>query len=330
MADSQVKTKRNTTIDFAKGLTILLMLWGHLCPDTIWINTFHMPLFFILSGYFTKDESFKTTLVKKARGLLIPYLIMELILVVSSVIFIGIRDNLSFSNLTDWAMPIVLPRLQGTLLANNMCISWFVWVLFAASCLYGLINKLRKRLPVLYALIIIICSICGYFFCTSWLFRPYRWDVVLYVIPFLAVGHLYRLFQPNIKNYLKWILLAVSLIIWIVDIIFTDEYAIAMSALGFYPLTLFGAIGGTYVVVFICSLLDKIPVLNTVIRWFGQNTVVIICFAVVPTNVMEWYDDAYTGNVVLSFIIQIAIVSVLILLKNGIQLLTHKLKEEYT
>lgn len=46
-------TKRIAWIDMAKAIAILLMVVGHEVGGSIytWIFSFHMPLFFILSGY---------------------------------------------------------------------------------------------------------------------------------------------------------------------------------------------------------------------------------------------------------------------------------------
>ena len=328
MAEAITK-KRNTVLDFAKGLTILLMLWEHLYPGNSWIMTFHMPLFFIISGYFLKEESFKTTVIKKAKGLLIPYFVMEFILIVSLVIYTAIQNHYTLQGDKSWMWHIITVKLRGTFLVENMCISWFVWVLFGGTCLYALINKLMKKLPVIYAMLIIACSIIGYVVSNDWGFYPYRWDVVLYVIPFIAIGHLYKLYgEELIQGYVRWILLGVSLVVWLVDIYFTDSYSIAMCHYGIYPLTLIGAICGTYVVINICSLLDRIPVLNTVIRWYGRNTLVIMCFAVVVSNAMEWYYENDIKSAAISFVIQLAIVSLLIAFWNSIKGIIKSLKKD--
>ena len=61
--------QRNMGIDYSKGFAVFLMVVGHLIPSEsmlyYWIYSFHMPLFFVLSGYcFTIDgKSIKLTLV---------------------------------------------------------------------------------------------------------------------------------------------------------------------------------------------------------------------------------------------------------------------------
>ena len=52
--------KRLEWIDLAKGIGIILMIIGHMpsIPSAVhnWIFSFHMPLFFFLSGYMFKKK----------------------------------------------------------------------------------------------------------------------------------------------------------------------------------------------------------------------------------------------------------------------------------
>lgn len=65
-------------IDCLKGIGIILVVLGHLKPGIYiekWIYSFHMFLFFFLSGYVHKKRSSFSEQVKlSAKGLLIPYL----------------------------------------------------------------------------------------------------------------------------------------------------------------------------------------------------------------------------------------------------------------
>ena len=50
-----MESKRNTTMSIVKGLAIILMVLGHAeAPGqiTTFIYLFHMPVFFMASGYF--------------------------------------------------------------------------------------------------------------------------------------------------------------------------------------------------------------------------------------------------------------------------------------
>lgn len=69
---------RDQTVDIAKGVGIFLVVLGHFSTfgdaQYHYIYLFHMPLFFFLSGMFTRQTNVKECLPKRARRLLIPYL----------------------------------------------------------------------------------------------------------------------------------------------------------------------------------------------------------------------------------------------------------------
>ncbi|MBD5104989.1 MAG: acyltransferase family protein, partial [Ruminococcaceae bacterium] len=71
--------KRDATSDIAKAIGILLMILGHCngIPFIVrnFIFSFHMPLFFILSGFFFKPKPIREIALSGSRHLVRPYLI---------------------------------------------------------------------------------------------------------------------------------------------------------------------------------------------------------------------------------------------------------------
>ena len=73
-------------IDFARGLVVIFIVFGHVMPDcdarTI-IFTFHIPFFFIMAGYVLNVEKwsqkFGDFTKKIAKRLLLPYIIAEVL-----------------------------------------------------------------------------------------------------------------------------------------------------------------------------------------------------------------------------------------------------------
>lgn len=79
-----MESKRLEFIDSLKGFAIFLVIWGHVIMQFHWypnftysiIYSFHMPLFFILSGFFFKSSlklNLKDFLSKKSFQLLYPW-----------------------------------------------------------------------------------------------------------------------------------------------------------------------------------------------------------------------------------------------------------------
>ena len=77
------KVQREDWADFAKGIGIILVRFGHqkiFGKKLIYlIYAFHMPLFFMISGYFYKNDKGAIKQIKhKAYSILMPYFSYEM------------------------------------------------------------------------------------------------------------------------------------------------------------------------------------------------------------------------------------------------------------
>ena len=73
-----MNNKRIDSVDIFKAIGILLMIMGHIGFGGFfskWIHAFHMPMFFIISGFFISSYS-PNFLNKKILGLIVPYFLL--------------------------------------------------------------------------------------------------------------------------------------------------------------------------------------------------------------------------------------------------------------
>ena len=91
------RAERIEWIDEAKGIGIVLVMLGHCCLHRnfcFWFYAFHMPLFFILSGYtFSGKGKFADYLKKKIRTLLVPYMFFVIITMCCNGVLAVIHGN---------------------------------------------------------------------------------------------------------------------------------------------------------------------------------------------------------------------------------------------
>jgi len=129
--------KRIEYIDIARGIGILLVVLGH--NDFGYISpfgykliySFHMPLFFFLSGYFFNPAlSFVSFFKKRFNALLKPYLFTIFLIYFVSVSF----DNMSFKI----ALQRIVKALYGAGYYMDWVQLWFLPHLFVVS-LYAFI-----------------------------------------------------------------------------------------------------------------------------------------------------------------------------------------------
>lgn len=139
---SSVENKsRVTYLDLAKGVGIILVVLGHMenIPGElrIWISSFHMPLFFVISGMLIamKKEENRTlsdNLVKKAKGILIPYMWFSFIYIPIDIM------NLYIQNVDKHTF---VQNILDSVTMAGVSVMWFLPALFIAETLALFIIK---------------------------------------------------------------------------------------------------------------------------------------------------------------------------------------------
>ena len=156
--------QRNNVIDIAKGIAIILMVVGH-CDDLpevvrYFIYSFHMPLFFIFSGYFFRKRGGMDCVKNSARGLLKPYLIVSIVGVLLATLLYGaegFKEQLLGCILANGGAAFFGERMPTT---GPM---WFLVALFWCRLFYDyLVSKTHR--PLLWSFVIsTVAFAIGYF-----------------------------------------------------------------------------------------------------------------------------------------------------------------------
>lgn len=197
--------KRDYSIDIARGLACLLVVVGHV-PTTpsllhTWIYSFHMPLFFIISGIvLNADDSFSVFLKKRVKSLLVPYFslnlcvwIIETLIRVAGSVFAP--QNLEVRTILDNFVGTII----GYRLTNYYYILWFVITLFFGLILaYGII-KIQKRIiwNVAIGVSLIVCNAFLWKYVNG---MPLSLDMVPLSTGFILIGYSMRSFSVNVSH----------------------------------------------------------------------------------------------------------------------------------
>lgn len=181
-------------VDTVKGLGIILVLIGHCNIPRIYL--FHMPLFYIISGFCWNVDKYKLmpfngVCYQKVPFLYFPYIKIALICFVVFGVFAKFKDfGLSteyIHQLLKYAFGMLIYSRGTAEWLPNCSPIWFLTALFVAELLFFLINKQKRVLLFVVAagLIGYLCSFCGKIF-------PWNIDNALTAIPFLYIGVLLR------------------------------------------------------------------------------------------------------------------------------------------
>lgn len=253
--------KRIKWIDSAKGISIILMIIGHcLLVDNFFRNfifSFHIPLFFILSGYNLREinsfREFGDSLLKDFKKLFVP-----------SLFIIIVCNIVKFSNfgllyiLKNIFISILWSNGVGTVLFGSFVpISgafWFLACLFVSKNIVRLIDYcvIKKFRIFVYIFIILFGFIIGNY---CWL--PFSFDICLASVLFLKIGIIYRKNEKLFQKYSK-ILIIVFCLIWLICLLngFYIEFAVR-----YYPggiVCVIEAVFGSFTIIYLCKFFEKI------------------------------------------------------------------------
>jgi acyltransferase len=195
----QMETNRFIWIDWLKVIAMFLVVLGHARGGSAiisaWIFSFHIPLFFAISGFLLPIKlstlSWKNVVMVRSRKLLFSYLLFGII----GVLFWGMFAQ--FSQTVHMPLSTVLINASGSLLYGSGTVDlplqlfpvvlWFFPALILGQFLiYGVvILPSRVRIPAILA-----CAVSAYLMKT--LILPWEAESALAAVPFLFVGYALR------------------------------------------------------------------------------------------------------------------------------------------
>lgn len=184
---------REEWIDVAKGILIILVVLGHsvsgpyydLSNIIDYIYLFHMPAFFIISGYLYKRGSLVERLKKRTKRLLLPY--FSYVTIITIIIIIKmISKNESIKSIVK---QIVRNVLGGQYLHNYCGALWFVTCLLCTEIIYITIDKYIKNDIIKISIIVLFYTVAHI---EAWFLPkfklPFAIDISLITLAYYAIG----------------------------------------------------------------------------------------------------------------------------------------------
>lgn len=321
--------KRIRFFDIAKGIAILAVILGHSAIEAnlfmphrtaqIIVSicfSFHMPLFFILSGYFMHPER-KFRWAKESKQLLCTYAVTALCVLIGVTCMATLNHESRILALRQWGMA----ALYGSGDVSDLTLwpvdfrigaIWFLLALFWARLLLHFFAKLP------YTFIwVIACFLVGYG-SSRYVWLPWSIQAGMCAVAFLYLGYLAK--KYDVLDFVRrvpyiWI---IAFLIWIIDIVFFDGMSMAMNSYGPHPiLAVVGSIAGTLCVIGISQLFDKVAVLGDTFSRIGQASLAILCAHLIEDDVLLQSWQSYLDMlrtlfpqvplVLLSFIVRLPI-----------------------
>lgn len=196
---------RDQTIDVMKGIAILAMIAGHCFIPLVlhdFIYLWHMPLFFVVSGFFFRVKSYKELFFSTWKGLIAPYIVTSIILLFITLVndLISGENTFAVRLVNQLAITGFMSKteLYGEFLYNAGPI-WFLLAMAWCRGFYSIINKLiTKRLLV--TILVIIVSFVAWYWGKDH-FLPFFLSQGLLGMIFYHIGYMMgqykKMFQDN-------------------------------------------------------------------------------------------------------------------------------------
>ena len=267
---------RLTVFDILKGIGILLVIICHTFMKEIgpYITAFHMPLFFIVAGYFYKQNSFIVHLRKDFRRLVIPYLFI----CIATMFIASVQESR-----TNHAVSIVTDVLYGCGTP-----AWFLLGLFGSRAIF---NRVLCLYPNRYIIVsLVISSIPLAISLNDELPTTLSFFSSICGVIFVAIGfyvkhhHVLELLDSH-----RIIAITLSVLFWLNTSIF-GEVDLHYSVLKLWIIDYLGACGGTYLCYSVSRFIDlNTTKLKTILVWWGYFSFVVFSFHAIEYVFPNWH-----------------------------------------
>lgn len=276
-------------IDLFRSFGIILMILGHIRFGSIfdkWIHAFHMPMFYFVSGWFFRshqDQSISMQIRRKAKSLLMPYVLFELLLWIILRMFIPEYRSLESLAYIFTENTYKIPVASGTFgISPVPGAMWFLTSIFVCESVYIIIDKKLKTVWLKNGIVILLV-ITGMMAKSIFPFRlPWAMDAAFVGVGFFHAG---RSMRGNAGEKLLALDLSVALMAGLVVsclIIITPLINMRTGNYGWYIPFWINAIGaiiaGWSLSKYLQTFLERYAV--NIAKWLngiGKNSIVYLC-----------------------------------------------------
>lgn len=259
-------------IDYARVIGIWLVVLGHsFCSETmkLYIYSFHMPLFFLLSGIFWKNLTYKDFLRRKLKTLIIPYVVFNLL--VYGLNIVGILHLFPPPTIT-WHTPLIgIVTGYGSLCCHA---SWFIICLFLVENIYYGLNKYLPKYKYLVVILLGLISLHT---------PPIKlWNISIAFVGllFFWLGHVGRKYTLQLAEYKIYYLLIIGLMTFIINMLFVSingQVDLVFNIYGnYYSVFILNALSG--ILMTFCSSIVLYRIFGDVqiVTYISSNLILIL------------------------------------------------------
>jgi fucose 4-O-acetylase-like acetyltransferase len=287
--------KRNRAVDIARGIAMISIVMGHMGEEKVnrIVYTYHLPVFFLISGWFFNEKSsLKEFLQKKFKGLIIPYLAICLGLCLAAFVYGLIHGG----DIRTLVFHTLLASLYGAgdayqepFVIYSIGAVWFLLATFWAELFLKLISLCKKEIqPVL---------VFGIFFLSLYTREHLFWLPLSIQAAGPALIYMYtawtmRKLWPSLhkiwkKEYTVLITLtAITMEAWF--IVHFKGFWLVHNEMGNGFIDMVCSFAGVYLLLLFSKLLDHWEPIAKLTAWIGQHSLLFLGVHIIELTWLSW------------------------------------------
>lgn len=280
--DGILQSKRNARVDVMKAILIILMVIGHsTSPWTTYIYLFHMPAFFVLSGFTYSGGDVGRYLGRKFFTILVPALVINFIF----IIFYSLMQTIGIYEVISSEEPIKFEeRVRGLFLywatPDFGGATWFLLVLFWIECIAIIMEFILRKIgrESLFCATLLMIGIGGYLLIVYAFPLPYYLDLAMLGCFYYGCGILFqRLNLLSCIDYRVMLPFSICSIIFFGKFYFYGDVSMNWPTRYFTNLfiQLWSCFASIYVVWYVAGFINSFK-MDSIFLWIGRHTYCIL------------------------------------------------------
>lgn len=288
-------------IDIARGIAIICIVLGHLGNAHInrVVFTFHVPVFFFITGYFTNTNlCIKDFIKNKARTLLIPYALTSFLIILLGALeyLIFVDKTASWQALTGWLYAAIYgagDSYSSPFYIKAIGSLWFLWASFWSSIFLRCLLNIKK--PLTRIIMVLILFIAGYWSRELFWF-PLSIQAGCCATLFLYIAYLFynskNIFK-KLPTELKTAATIFVLLTWLSFIKNFQSFWLVHCDIGRGIIDIWGCICGCYIIMLISLYIENhILILSKILSFLGKYSIFMLCIHSIELNTLPWWQIA--------------------------------------
>lgn len=288
--------KRLLFFDIAKGISIICIILGHIEHKQIqqFVFTFHVPIFFLITGYFiTEKRSIKAFIKNKFKTLIVPYICTCIVIILLGTLRDGLfyGMNAAKESATGW--------LYASLYGSGIDYSepfyikaigaiWFLWASFWGSiflrCTLGV--KWEYRFFIVGVLFLV-----GYYSRELFWF-PLSIQAGYCATLFIYLGNIARKLKTTLENVsieIKSVFTVFAIWMWVAFIYDFKGFYLVECDFGRGIVDIVGCLCGSYVIIMASQFIEKhSKYISAGLSYLGKYSLIALCVHIVELNLFPW------------------------------------------